>query len=252
MYKIPAKTLFLGKNIVFVPECHSTNTYLAEIGQKSEPMEGTVVITDHQTAGRGQRGNRWEAQQGMNLTFSLLLHPCLRATEQFSLTIMVSLAIRDYLKTKIQAQVNCKIKWPNDILLDQKKVCGILIENIITGQTIEQSIVGIGLNINQQSFPISTATSLALVTGRQYSLNDELHLLLSRLEARYLQLKGGHLVDQRKEYHSHLFGRGEERMFRSAGRNFRAVIEGVDESGKLMVRTGAHIKLYHLKEIEFL
>lgn len=220
------------------------------MSQKTDIAEGTVVITQHQTAGRGQRGNRWESERGKNLTFSLLLQPRIKTVEQFGLTMMVSLAIRDYLLSKTQSE--CKIKWPNDILLNQKKVCGILIENTLTSQLIERTVVGIGLNVNQKTFTLPTATSLGLVTGNQYTLNDEFHQLLSFLEARYLQLKGGHLVSLRQEYHSHLFGRGKKSLFRSAGKTFEAVIEGVDEWGKLMLLASNQINLYQFKEVEFL
>ena len=127
MYKIPATTLFLGKNLIFMPECHSTNDTLLLLCQKENLPEGTLVITSSQTAGRGQRGNVWEAQKDKNLTFSFLLKPSfLPVIKQFYLNIFVSLGISDFLTTISGEKV--QIKWPNDILLQEKKVSGILIE----------------------------------------------------------------------------------------------------------------------------
>ena len=120
MYKIPANTLFTGKNLVFVPDCPSTNTLALEISQQSPVKEGTVVITDQQTAGKGQRGNTWEAEPRQNLTFSLILKPTfLAVNKQFYLNIVICLALKDYLRQKTSGPVH--IKWPNDILVHQKK-----------------------------------------------------------------------------------------------------------------------------------
>jgi len=188
LYKIPAKTLFLGKNLTFVPECHSTNDLALQLCQKKEWFEGTLVITHNQTAGRGQRGNTWIAEVGKNLTFSLLLKPTfLSGQEQFYLSVFVSLGIRDYVTEHTDQKVH--IKWPNDILAGEKKMAGILIENQIAGNNLIGSVIGIGLNINQQHFGIDSPTSLSLLTGKDYNLSDELETLLQKLERRYLQLK---------------------------------------------------------------
>src|SRR5262249_40524297 len=116
-----------------------------ELASKSALPEGTVVITSNQYAGRGQRGNEWNSEPGMNLTFSVLLKPSsLSVKNQFFLTIIASLSVFDFLKEKQVGDL--KIKWPNDILVYKKKICGMLIENSILGETINQSIIGVGLN----------------------------------------------------------------------------------------------------------
>ncbi len=250
MYKIPATTLFLGKNLIFVPECHSTMDLALQLCQQSAGPEGTLVITDHQTAGRGQRGNTWVASQGENFTLTFVLRPgFLAIKDQFYLNMAVALGLYDYLSAKTDKAV--RIKWPNDILVDDKKVCGVLIENQLQGQHFTNSLVGIGLNINQQTFAISTATSLSLLTGQRYDLATELPQLLATLEARYLQLREGRLDTLKKQYLSALYWLGEERQFTSAGATFNGTITGIDASGKLNVQTTAGLRAFDLKEIAY-
>jgi BirA family biotin operon repressor/biotin-[acetyl-CoA-carboxylase] ligase len=250
LYKISANTLFTGQQLVFVPECHSTNSLTSELASQSILPEGTLVITTHQTAGRGQRGNQWETAAGLNLTFSVLFRPAfLLVKNQFYLTIITSLAIVDLLKALSEDGV--KIKWPNDILVTKKKICGILIENTIQKETIQQSIVGIGLNINQRNFTIPSATSLAKVKNQSYDLNEVLNSLLENLEKRYLQLRTGKLSDLKKNYLENLFGLGEPQTFISNGKEFEGQIDGVSEHGELTVNVNREQKNYSLKEISF-
>ncbi len=250
MYKIPANTVFMGKNLVFVPECHSTNTLAHEIGQLSSSVDGTTVITSNQTAGRGQRGNSWEAEPGKNLTFSVLLKPTFLAVkDQFFLNIISSLSIRDILKDRSDATVS--IKWPNDILISSKKICGILIENQIQGQQVSQSIVGIGLNVNQKTFAVPTATSLMECTGRSEDLQLLFDLLLQRLETRYLQLRDGKYAKLREEYLDALFLRGTASVFSSGDQQFQGTIIGIDDIGKLVVDTSFGVRSFGLKEIAY-
>jgi BirA family transcriptional regulator, biotin operon repressor / biotin---[acetyl-CoA-carboxylase] ligase len=251
LYKIPASTLFIGKNLIFVQECHSTNTLAQELNQRSSAPEGSVVITDNQTAGRGQRGNSWETTQGLNFTFSILLKPSfLKPDQQFYLNIVIALGVFQYLSQRTDSQVS--VKWPNDILVNQKKICGILIENTIQGSTIQSTVAGVGLNINQQFFASEKATSLKNITGNDYVLAAELDLLLSSIEKKYLQLRQGQAKDLFREYHQHLFGLGDQRSFRSDGNAFSGVITGVDPIGRLKVNTDGGERVFDLKEIEFL
>ncbi len=250
MYKILANSLFLGKNVVFVPECHSTNTLLSDLAQKTQQQEGTVVITHAQTKGRGQRGNGWEAEPGKNLTFSVLLKPhFLTPSTQFNLTIAVSLALADFLKTKISPRPY--IKWPNDMLVNNQKICGILIENTLAGESIQQSVVGIGLNVNQRHFTSPTATSLQLETGVEFDLATELSDLVTCLESRYLQLRSGKFSELRQEYLNNLYWINEDQQFVANGRVFKGNIEGIDELGKLAVREHNRVNYYGIKEISF-
>ncbi|MBS1951353.1 MAG: Biotin--protein ligase [Cytophagales bacterium] len=251
MYKIPANTLFVGQRLVFVPECQSTNTLLAEMTTKSALPEGTVVITNHQKAGRGQRGNVWLADAGLNLTLSILLNPnFLPVRHQFQLTAVTSLAVCGYLRKKGLRETF--IKWPNDILVDRKKICGILIENSLQGETIHQSIVGIGLNLNQKIFVPSSATSLFSETGKTVDLNSELHLLLPEIESAYLQLRAGNIKWIQSTYLNLLYGKDQWLPFESEGKKFSGKIKDVDEAGRLILSTENGERSFSMKEITFL
>jgi BirA family transcriptional regulator, biotin operon repressor / biotin---[acetyl-CoA-carboxylase] ligase len=250
LYKIPANTLFLGKNLVFMPECHSTNTIAMELCQQSHTPEGTLVITSKQIAGRGQRGNTWESEPNSNLTLSLVLKPSFLAIkDQFYLNIFVSLAIRDLLSQMCSATV--QIKWPNDILINELKICGILIENQLSGDRITNAVVGIGLNINQRHFASSTATSLALITSQAYELQLVLELLLGHLETYYLHLRQHHYEKLRAAYLKHLYRINEDHSFLSHERKFEGKIVGIDAHGRLRIRTDGEEKVFGIKEVAF-
>lgn len=252
MYKIPANTVFMGKNLIFMPECHSTNTFALNLCQRnSRPADGTVVITAYQSAGRGQRGNTWMVEPGKNLTFSIILFPTfISAADQFKLQVFTSLAVYDYLTQK--EIPNVSIKWPNDLLVNDKKVCGILVENQLMGNKITATVAGIGLNINQTHFSLDGPTSLSLVTGKEYDLNGELHHLLHALEARYLQMRHGHATLLIEEYTHHLYWINEEHLFDSTAYGlFNGIIRGVNEAGQLIVSIDGIDEKFNMKEISY-
>jgi BirA family biotin operon repressor/biotin-[acetyl-CoA-carboxylase] ligase len=251
LYKIPANTVFLGKNLVFVPECHSTNTLALQLSQNTSSFDGSVVITNNQTAGRGQRGNTWEAAPGMNLTFSILLKPqFLHVKDHFYLNLVTSLAIHDFLSGKSIESIH--IKWPNDILVHGKKICGILIENQVQGTAIISSIAGIGLNVNQTEFSSGVPTSIKLITSRQSDLQEILDGLLGCLEARYLQLRQNNTEVLKHNYLDRLYWRNETHAFSSADTIFDGRITTVDETGRLAVETAQGLKYFGVKEITYL
>jgi BirA family biotin operon repressor/biotin-[acetyl-CoA-carboxylase] ligase len=241
----------MGKNLVYVPHCHSTNTLAAELSQKAETSEGTVVVTSDQTSGRGQRGNSWESEPEKNLTLSLILKPrFLSVQEQFRINEAVTLALADYLQLKSIPDI--KIKWPNDILSGETKIGGILIENHISGNTISHSIVGVGLNVNQRSFRVLRACSMALITGQEYHLSDELEILLGCIEARYLELRQGNITDLKNDYLQLLYRRNENHKFKSHELEFQGIILGVDDLGHLRIKIGTEEKSFGLKELRFI
>lgn len=249
MYKIPANTLFLGKNLVFVPECHSTNTLALQLCQQPGILEGTVVITDHQTAGRGQRGNSWEALPGQNLTFSMIFKPTfIEPSRQFHLNRAVSLGLWDFLRGKLTQEV--KIKWPNDMVVGNQKVSGMLIENIIQGSTLNFSVAGVGLNVNQCNFSSDRATSLQLLSGLETPLDKAFEELMTLIEYRYLMLKRN-VRELEREYLAALLGMEEPRRFRWEENEHDGTITGVDEAGRLRVQTAAGDRTFGIKEIEF-
>lgn len=250
MYKTVTDTLFLGKNIVFVPECPSTNDLAATLLPLPSTVEGTVVITDNQTAGRGQRGNTWQAEAAQNFTFSLIVKPSfLPVKDQFYLTVVTTLGIHDFLKAKGVADV--KIKWPNDVLAQGKKICGILIENQVQGTTLASSIIGIGLNMLQENFPVTSATSLKNITGDKYDLQVEFEQLMAVIEVRYLRLRQGKQSELLQEYLSALYQINQLRKYRSVKEEFEGTIIGVDAIGKLQVSTTTGVRTFDLKEIQY-
>lgn len=250
MYKIPANTLFVGKNIVFVPEWHSTNSLAMELGQRANGTEGTVIITDNQFSGRGQRGNRWISEPGKNFTLSIILKPNLLPDQQFLITRVIALGVADFVKTRIQPDL-VKIKWPNDILVAGQKVCGILIESSLSGSSVQFVVAGIGLNMNQQSFENSLATSLGCVSGTSYDLQKELPALLQAVEIRYMQLREGKVDKLKSDYKNTLYRLGEWHDFKTAQGTFHGMIEGVDDVGMLLVRSDKGSHAFDLKEINF-
>jgi BirA family biotin operon repressor/biotin-[acetyl-CoA-carboxylase] ligase len=254
LYKIQPKTLFLGRNVIYLPSCHSTNDSALEIIQFNPPTEGTVVITDNQTAGRGQRGASWEATSHQNLTFSLILYPTfISAHQQFKLNQAISLGINAFLRKKgIQ---DAWVKWPNDMYVGEKKIGGILIENSLYGSTLKTSIVGIGLNIKQLSFENPKATSLALVLQQfDISLSVCLEEVIEEID-RYYQLvadtSNWALIHQL--YESHLLGIGQKRDYLDeSGNRFRGVIRGVHPAGLLQIeREDGTLQLFDLKQVAF-
>ena len=188
-------------------EVDSTNTRLT--AAKENLPGGTVFAARWQSAGKGQRGNRWESRPGENLTFSLLWKPALLpAAAQFSLSEAAALGVVGYLAGE---GVAASIKWPNDILVGGKKICGMLLEHSLAADKLADSVVGIGLNINQRSFgEAPNATSLALVTGAERDIQLELPRLLAHLDQRFAQTAteaGRHAL--REDYLSRLFQKDE-------------------------------------------
>ncbi len=252
MYKIQPKTSFTGKKSIYLPSCHSTNEYASEKIQKGELEEGLIVITDHQTKGKGQRGNKWESQAGKNLTFTLILKPSfLSVKDQFQLNMAVSLGIYETLKAIIQKD-SLKIKWPNDIYIGNEKIGGILIESLISSGSLGTSMVGIGLNINQTEFLIDHATSLKNVVNQEFYLEDLLTSLAEKLEIEYLELKEGNTEKQKERFLEKLFRRDEWHQFRSQNEVFNGRIKGITASGSLLMETELGLIQFGNKEFEYI
>lgn len=251
MYKIPSGTLFLGKNLLVVPECPSTNTLAAELAQAGKAPEGTTVITHHQTAGRGQRGNTWESGKGLNLTFSVVLNPVfLKAGEQFLLNKTIALSIHDVVKKYTSEPV--RIKWPNDIMIGDKKVCGILIENQLAGEKISRSIIGIGLNVNQKEFPTTLGSSLSLHSSQVIGMEGLFEELLQSIEWRYLEGRRQEPgARSREDYLGVLYRVGEKYKYIIGDSEVDGVIRGVDHNGKLIVEIEGQERTFDLKEIKY-
>ena len=250
MYKILANLPFTTNHVYYMPSCHSTNEVARDLLQ-SHAKEGTVVITDDQFDGKGRAGNQWEAFPGQNLTFSLILRPTfLLPKAQFLITVALSLAIKDTLEEILPGDV--KIKWPNDIYFNNRKIAGLLIENVLRGSHYDSCIAGIGLNVNQINFPENiNATSVKLATNQEWDLNIVLNKLLHHIGLYYAQLKE-HNKDLSQQYHRSLLGLDEARKFKAHGKEFTGIIKGTDEFGRLLVKHDSNVMVFQHKEVQML
>jgi BirA family biotin operon repressor/biotin-[acetyl-CoA-carboxylase] ligase len=251
LYKYFSKTLFCGKQALYLPSCHSTNLVAAEqIRQKKLP-EGLLVYTGYQSKGRGQMGNTWESSPDQNILMSLVLHPnFLQVSEQFYLSQICALAITDAL-----AMVHphpWQIKWPNDILTGNQKVAGILIENLLAGNYISHAILGVGMNVNQQHFTEPRATSLALKASRVFDTDEVLETVLLQIEKWYIRLKNHQYKRIEESYFDRLKGFETWENYTSGGKTFEGKITGIEAGGKLVLqlRDGT-VQNFDFKEIRW-
>ena len=229
----------------------STNAFLLE-GIKLGKFKDEVVLTaDYQEKGRGQGDHQWESSPGENLLLSVLLFPAfLSASRQFHLSRVTSLAISD---TLVFTGLKPLIKWPNDLLVNRRKIAGILIENGITGQYLSHSILGIGLNLNQDEFPEFQipATSVALETGIPADRDRLADTLLGALETRYNQLRSGAVRVLEEDYLEQMYLLGEQAEFVSGGRRFKGTIRGVDRHGELLIEQEGTTRSYGFQQIQY-
>ena len=247
------ETIFIGKNFVELKEIPSTNDWCD--AQSGVPLpEGTVVWAHSQTAGKGQRGNTWLAAPGQNLTFSLILHPTfLQPGEVFYLNKLLSCALFEAL-TLFLPQSKIQIKWPNDLLVNGKKVCGMLLRNQFDSSRIKRSVIGIGLNVNQIEFPPeirASATSLKLSSGLDFDLKSSLMTCLSFIEKEYMALRAGKRPSLDRRYLAQLYGYQEPTLVKIGGKLQTIIPVGVDSHGRLAVEQGGKLSYFGMKEIEF-
>ena len=233
-----------------MPSCHSTNEIAVSLLKEGTVEEGTIIITDHQTRGQGQSGNDWEAEKGKNITCSLILKPkTLPIADQFILNVIISLGVADLVSNILSA--NAQVKWPNDVYYNREKIGGILINNIIKGNILEGSVVGIGLNVNQRHFSYSKATSLSVLSGNTtYDLSKVLASLILFIEKRYFQWKND-TKSLWKDYLARMYWFGEVRVYQAEGKYFTGIIRGITKSGQLIVEEEKLTREFAFKTIAF-
>ena len=252
------ETLFIGKNLLFLHEVESTNTYAMNLLRNVNTLEGTVIYTDNQTKGKGQRGSVWASKIGQNLTTSIILKPhFLALNNTYYLSKISALAVYDLLtEILVNSHYDIKIKWPNDILVDKKKIAGILIENNFTNTSLHFSIVGIGLNVNQIEFETfeREATSLKLLTDMDYDRNALLQKLCEKLEKWYLILKQQNMKLINESYLNNLFGYQQINNFEDVNHlKLEGKIIDVSKEGKLIIKQeNQGIREFDNKEVKFL
>jgi BirA family biotin operon repressor/biotin-[acetyl-CoA-carboxylase] ligase len=240
--------------VIHLDEVTSTNDFAQELLRDHEVTDGTCISASYQTAGKGQRGNKWLAAKEVNLTFSIIfLPPSLPVNRHFMLNIVFSLGLRDYFAEKGLSGIN--VKWPNDILVNGKKIAGILIENSIRGEFINSIVAGFGINVNEEQFEEDYSllpTSMHLETGIKFNLKEELSGLLSHLHRRFRELNTYNDKELLEEYKTVLFRLHESSVFRTGGDEWQGRIENVTTEGMLEVsKNNGPVKQYSFSEIKF-
>jgi len=232
----------------------STNSYLKDIVSVTLPKDYTVVVAEKQTKGRGQMGAEWQAESGKSLTVSVFKSlESFDVKEQFYISMAVSLAIFKALSVFKIPQL--RIKWPNDILSADTKICGILIENVIKNNNLQGSIIGFGLNVNQKYFDnLPQASSMSLLTGVIYNKDEVLSEILKQMKFYFNILESNNHSKIKEEYESFLFRKDKPSTFRSSNNNsFSGIIQGVTKSGQLQVWTEDEIiRTFDLKDVKLL
>ena len=224
----------IGKKIVHIESCDSTNNYIAKLISGGNIDFGTVILADEQTNGKGQRGSKWQSRPAENMIFSLYLDSAnLSVKNQFILTQFVSVSL---VRALLKFGLNASIKWPNDIYVNGKKIAGVLIENQMSGMMLSGSIIGIGLNINQTDFGQLNATSLKLEKGVFTKVSEVAYLIINELNSAYLE---------------YLWRLNEKASFRDKNGEFEGIIRGTEENGLLRMERNGEMVKYDLKEISF-
>ena len=246
-------------DIIWLDKTDSTNE---EAKRNISGLDNLSVLSAlEQTDGKGQRGNTWSAKAGENLTFSIVLKDLskLRAIDQFVISEIAALSVTDFLQ---KHGIEARIKWPNDIYVGDRKICGILIENSLRGLLLSTSIIGIGLNINQRNFDVNlpnpTSMLLCKAENTEYDIRiclDEFMQIFSSYCSRYLNITGG-LSRLRKLYLSQMWRFGETSRFidNASGTEFEGTIRGLSEIGHLVVqdKNEGELKEFAFKEISYI
>lgn len=241
-------------NIIKLDAIGSTNVYLKDLLSHQNLPNFSVVIAENQTAGKGQRGAKWSSEVGSNLTFSVLMkNLLLDITSIYDLNVLVALGVLKAVKK--EGIDSSRIKWPNDILAGNKKIGGILIENIIKSDGEILSIVGIGLNVNQKDFSeFPQASSLAVQLGKDLDKEALFYKILENLYFYFNALRNGGKREIWKEYHAHLYKINTPMAFELPnGYRFMGIIQEVNQEGALLVKLeNESVAKFYMKEVKML
>lgn len=236
--KVKPNTQFIGQNIIYFNQVDSTNTFAIELMKQNMAEDGTIVVAEFQGKGRGQSKNVWISEAFENLLFSVVLKPVTNFnTDPFSLNKTIAVSIHSTLKSLLP-ESKVHIKWPNDIFIDNRKVAGILIENNFTGQKLNFSIAGIGLNVNQKFEHLQelNATSMGEKLGNNIEREQVLKSLLEKIEYNYLLLQEGQKETLNQEFDEALLSYKESAEFNGQNGKFEAIVMGCDADGRLLLK----------------
>ena len=239
--------------IIHIEETDSTNRWMKENGTRN-----LVVVADYQTAGKGCGANTWEAERGKNLLFSVMIHPkCIQAKNQFIITQVVSVALCKTLESLLSPPLTpptqegnaISIKWPNDIYVGDKKICGVLIENRLQGRMINDTIIGIGLNVNQTEFKSDAPNPVSIkqLTGKETDRDEVLNTFLNKLK------ETAQSTTIIADYKARLYRRKGKHLFMTQNTTFKASIVDVKDDGRLMLQDEKGVAhLFRFKEVTFI
>ena len=241
-------------NIIKLNATDSTNTHLKRLVIETVVQDQTVVLAEDQQKGRGQMGNGWVSRRGQSLTFSVFKrYEDLLAEKQFVISMAVSLAIAKAFKSLDVPRVS--IKWPNDIMSGNKKVAGILIENVLEGPFVKYSVIGIGINVNEVIFPnLPQASSLKLETGRTLQLEAVLDTVLKMVLDNLKNIPTQSFSELRELYECNMFRKEVISVFENAdGLRFNGKIQGISDIGELLIETeNTSMTKFQLKELKLI
>ncbi|GLB50886.1 biotin--[acetyl-CoA-carboxylase] ligase [Neptunitalea lumnitzerae] len=241
-------------NLIKLNATESTNSYLRGLLRETDLHDNTVVVTKDQTRGRGQMGTKWISEPDKNLTFSVYKKiQCLEIDEQFYISMAISIAIYKALSKLNVPDLN--IKWPNDILSSNCKICGILIEGVIKQDNLVSVIAGVGLNVNQLEFSgLQSVSSLKRLTGVHYDLDELLMAIVDEFREVVKLVEHQKLEEIKSTYESLLFRKDKPSTFKDNGGNlFMGFIRRVNKSGRLVIELENKVeKEFELKEVKLL
>ncbi|MCT4582018.1 MAG: biotin--[acetyl-CoA-carboxylase] ligase [Flavobacteriales bacterium] len=244
--------LVFGHTIEELEVIDSTNSYLIQKSKEQRVYEGEVVLAHYQTQGRGQRASVWESLPGENLMCSIFALPTfLNGDNFFLISKAIALAVKAVVSSKCPNDL-VEVKWPNDIYVNQKKIGGILIENQYKGNQIKQAVIGVGLNINQVFFENDRATSLKLLTHKDYSVKTILKELLQAFEKYYFELKWGNNTVVEEGYLEGLMNYKVEKSYKVGDQRIKGVIQKVENNGTLVLASKGEVLTFQFKEISYI
>ncbi len=244
----------IGENLIELNETDSTNSYASRLLYDGLPVEGTVIMARYQTIGRGQRGSAWESEPGKNLLVSYILYPSfILPARFFVLNQAISLGVYDCIRAFTSKQV--AIKWPNDILVEDKKIAGLLLENAIRENRFVSCIAGIGINLNQQKFNQHNPPATSIINLESASVAPEsvLEQLNKSIDKWYMLLKAGSFKKIQTEYQKVLYRKNIVSKFERGKIRFDGTIKGVNEMGQLIIAdANDHELLFNYKEVRYI
>lgn len=230
---------------------NSTNNYAANVFKKEHIKCGTVILADNQTDGRGQRDNKWFSEPYSNLTFSFVLdNNKLDINRPLKPILITSLALINFFKS---VNITAKIKWPNDIMINDLKIAGILIENFYSGKQLNFSVIGIGININQENFNDLPATSLKSIKKKEIPLNNAFESVIYQLNLAFESYHKIQFNEVLKIYNSQLWKKEEvvDYYLAASKQRHQGKIMGANENGELIIKSDNELKSYKNGEVKF-